>query len=123
MTIDQAIEWVDATQNNTASREEKIGWLRQLDEEIYHEVIRKHEGWEDVAEPDYTAETPGDRGLLVDGQYGSIYLHFLQSRIDYANGEYGRYNNSNMQFEADRLGFRCWYNREHMPIQPGRRLL
>lgn len=104
-------------QPNSFERKEKISWLRQLDMELWREVILTHEGAPELPEPDYGEDTDEDTVLLVEGPYDCMYVHWLQSRIDYALAEYGRFNNSNAAFEADRTGWRMWYNRTHMPVQ------
>lgn len=120
MTIGEAIGKIDELQPNTFSMEEKVEWLRQLDMELYEEVVMKHEGWEHVMVPDYVEVTDDDTVLLVQGPYESIYIHWLRSCIDYALAEYGRFNNSNAAFEADRTAWRMQYNRSHMPVQAAR---
>lgn len=123
MTIEQAIKRVDEVQPNSVEREAKIDWLMQLDMELYTECVMQHEGWEEVEVPNYTEETENERELLVGAPFESIYLHWLQSRIDWEMQEYSHFNNANAAFEADRVKYRCWYNRTHMPLQVRRRLL
>lgn len=119
MTIGQALEEIGEIQPHSFGSERMIKWLRQLDTELYEKIIRAHERWEQVARPAYTAATPDDTVLLVPEPYDCIYLHWLQSRIDYAMAEFGRYNNSNAMCEADRQEYAAWYNRTHMPLQTG----
>ena len=123
MTIGDAIKKTDELQPNSFGQEEKIRWLAQLDRELWREVVMTHEGAEDAVEPEYREDTADDTVLLVEGPYDCMYIHWLQSRIDYALAEYGRFNNSNAAFEADRMAWRMWYNRTHMPKQEGGRIL
>lgn len=120
MTIGDAIKKTDELQPNSFGQEEKIRWLAQLDRELWREVVMTHEGAEDAVEPEYREDTADDTVLLVEGPYDCMYIHWLQSRIDYALAEYGRFNNSNAAFEADRMAWRMWYNRTHMPKQEAR---
>ena len=120
MTIGEAIKKTDELQPNSFGQEDKIRWLSQLDRELWREVVLTHEGAEDAAEPEYREDTADDTVLLVEGPYDCMYIHWLQSRIDYALAEYGRFNNSNAAFEADRMAWRMWYNRTHMPKQEAR---
>ena len=120
MTIGEAIKKTDELQPNSFGQEEKIRWLAQLDRELWREVVMTHEGAEDAVEPEYREDTADDTVLLVEGPYDCMYIHWLQSRIDYALAEYGRFNNSNAAFEADRMAWRMWYNRTHMPKQEAR---
>ena len=36
-------------------------------------------------------------------------------KIDFANNEYRKYNNSASMYNQSLLEFKKWYNREHMP--------
>lgn len=117
MTIGQALAEIGEIQPHSFGNERMIAWLRQLDTELYEKIIKTHEGAEGVAKPEYTAASPDGTVLLVPEPYDCIYLHWLQSRIDYAMAEFGRYNNSNAMCEADRQEFAAWYNRTHMPVQ------
>lgn len=117
MTIAQVLRRIDEVQPSSEDREQMIRWLRDLDEEIYTDVICKHEGWEAVAPPDYTEETDEERELLVPDRWGDMYVHWLQSKIDFNLQEYARFNNSSAAFQSEMMDYRCWYNREHMPLR------
>jgi hypothetical protein len=45
-----------------------------------------------------------------------VYLFWLQSKIDYWNGEMGKYNNSISMYNTAYATFERAYNREHKPI-------
>lgn len=115
MTMGEAIRRADEMQPNNFSRAEKIEWLRQLDAELWEEVLQTHEG-EEWPKPEYNEETPDMAILVVPDTYAVIYVHWLQSRIDYALKETAQYNNSNAAFEYDLQRYRAWYNRTHMPL-------
>lgn len=63
----------------------------------------------------YNETTPLDTELIVKAPYDRIYKSWLESRIDYANGDYARYNNSVTVFNTDYLSFQRAYNRKNMP--------
>lgn len=115
MTINEAIQAVDSLKPNGYSELEKIGWLSELDGTIKAEIIDTHEGAEDISFNGYDEETPLETELLVDAPYDRIYKSWLESRIDYANGDYAKYNNSVTVFNTDYLSFQRAYNRKHMP--------
>ena len=115
MTINEAIQAVDSLKPNGYSELEKIGWLSELDGNIKAEIIDTHEGAEDISFNGYDETTPLEQELLVDAPYDRIYKSWLESRIDYANGDYAKYNNSVTVFNTDYLSFQRAYNRKHMP--------
>ena len=46
-----------------------------------------------------------------------VYIKWLESKIDYNNAEYGKYNNSSIAFNNAYSAFERYYNRQNMPIQ------
>ena len=53
--------------------------------------------------------------LIVPAPYDDIYIKWLEAQIDYANGEYGKYNNTITMYNNAYLAFAKAYNREHLP--------
>ena len=123
MTIIEAITRVDTVKPNTYSQPEKIKWLSELDGIIKAEIIDTHEGGENVAFSGYTAETDLNTKLLVPAPYDEVYIRYLEMQIDYANNEYGKYNNSMVMYNSVYTAFEKHYNRDHMPISRGRRFI
>lgn len=123
MTIIGAITRVDTVKPNTYSQIDKVKWLSELDGIIKAEIIDTHEGGENVAFSGYTEYTDLDTKLLVPAPYDEVYIRYLEMQIDYANNEYGKYNNSMMMYNSAYTAFEKYYNRNHMPISRGRRFI
>lgn len=115
MTILEAINRVDATKPNSYTQIEKVDWLSTLDGVIKSEIIDTHEDGEAVVFEGYDVNTSLDTMLLVPAPYDDIYIRWLETRIDYANGEYGKYNNSFTAYNDAYDLYAKHYNRKHMP--------
>lgn len=115
MTIMEAINRIDTIKPNSYSQSEKMKWLSTLDGIIKNQIIDTHEGAESVLFAGYTEETNLTTTLLVPAPYDDIYLYWLESRVDYWNGETGRYNNSISMYNATYSEYEKYYNRTHMP--------
>lgn len=115
MKIIEAIDQIDSLKHNTYSRRDKILWLSRLDSMVKRLIIDTHEGGEDVVFENYTDTTDLETELLVPAPFDEIYLRWLEAQIDYANGEYGKYNNSILMYQASYDGYANYYNRNHMP--------
>ena len=115
MTISEAIRRVDTMKPNSYSSEDKIAWLSKLDGAVKAEIIDTHEDGENIVFNGYDESTPKDTELLICAPYDDIYLHWLESRIDYYNGEYGRYNNTVTTYNSAYSAYERFYNRAHMP--------
>lgn len=116
MTIMGAINHVDAVKPNGYSQVEKIKWLSMLDGIVKREIIETHEGGEGVSFKEYTEETALTQELLIPHPYDEVYIRWLESQIDYANGEYGKYNNSITMYNTAFSAYEKYYNRTHKPI-------
>ena len=115
MTILEAINRVDATKPNSYTQVEKVDWLSTLDGIVKSQIIDTHEGGEGVVFDGYDADTPLDTELLIPAPYDDIYIRWLEARIDYANGEFGKYNNSLTAYNDAYELYANYYNRKHMP--------
>lgn len=116
MKIIEAINRIDALKHNTYTQSDKVRWLSTLDSMVKNHVIDTHEGAEDVVFTGYDDSTDVNKTeLLVPAPYDEMYLQWLESKIDYHNGEYGRYNNTVERFNTIYEGFKKHYNRTHMP--------
>ena len=117
MTISGAISTIDARKPNVFTHVDKILWLSQLDRQIYEEIMKTHEDCPSDTVLGYDADTDQSKELLAKAPYDNLYISWLESRIDYANGEYAKYNNSNTTFTAELQAYRNHYNRTHMPVE------
>lgn len=123
MTISEAITRTDAVKPNGYTQREKIFWLSTIDSIVKTEIIDTHEGARGISFSGYTEDTPVSTVLLIPAPYDEIYVRYLEMQIDYANNEYGKYNNSMMMYNTAYAAFERYYNREHMPLSRGRRFV
>ena len=114
MTIIEAINQIDNLKHNTYSQAEKVNWLSRLDNMVKRLIIDTHEGGGDVFDG-YDHDTDLNTELLVPAPFDELYLRWMEMQIDYANGEYEKYNNSAEMYNTAYEAYRNWYNRNHMP--------
>lgn len=117
MTILEAIGRTDDLKPNNFTELDKIRWLSELEWIIKKEIIDTHEGGEDIVFNGYDENTNTGGILLVPAPHDDVYLKWLESKIDYHNGEYTKYNNSSLAFNNAYSSFEKCYNRLHMPKQ------
>lgn len=115
MKIIEAINRIDALKHNTYSQGEKVEWLSRLDAMIKTLIMDAHEGSECICFSGYDESTDMDTQLLVPAPFDEIYLRWLEAQIDYANGEYDKYNNSILMYQTDYDGYANYYRRTHLP--------
>lgn len=118
MTINEAIERLDALKPNTYKTEEKIRWLSELDQRIKNLIIDTHEGGA-AAFSGYDEQTDMETKLLVGAPHENIYILWMSMQIDFYNGETKRYNNDVIAFNDAFQIFSNEYHRTHLPHDAG----
>lgn len=116
MKIIDAITQIDNLKPNNYTEGDKVIWLSRLDEMVKKEIIDTHKGGEEIEFTGYDETTDRQTELLVPSPYDEIYPRWLEAQIDYANAEYGRFNNSMTMFNASFGGYVNYYNRKHLPL-------
>ena len=117
MTIIEAINKIDTFKPNSYTQLDKIKWLSELDGIIKTEIIDTHEGGSAIPFDGYDGDTDINTKLLVSAPHEDIYIKWLESKVDYNNAEYGKYNNSSVAFNNAYSAFERYYNRHNMPNQ------
>lgn len=119
MTIREAIDRADNLNPNTISEEDKIRWLSALDYSIYHDVYKTHylNPCEEKREPfePYTPEHT-EKVMIAPFPYDELYVAYLQMKIDEANKETDRFNNSAALYNAYLEDYTHHYHKTHRPI-------
>ena len=117
ITVGEVLSLVDSIKPNTRTAEEKTLWLNNIDRMVFEEIIKAHEGFEDIEFNGYDENTPQDRALLIPKHYGAdIYRFYIETQIDLANAEYSKYNTSMQLFQMAYNNYAQAYTREHMPL-------
>lgn len=116
MTIIEAINEIDSLKHNTYTQSDKVRWLSRLDAMVKRLIIDTHENADDFAFKGYDEDTDMDTELIVPAPFDEMYIRWLEAQIDYANGEYNKYNTSITMYQTAYDGFANYYNRTHMPL-------
>ena len=119
MKLIEAIQKVNDLKSNTYDQAHKVEWLSRLDSMVMRHVIGAHEGGEGITFSGYNEETDLETVLLVPEPFDEVYLRWLEAQIDYYNGEYGRYNNSMLAFDAVWNNYLNDYRKTHVPKTQG----
>jgi len=114
MTIIEAINRVDAVKPNGFHLDEKICWLSRLDGIVKSELHDVHMNDIQTVFEGYDGKSL-TKELFVPHPYDEVYLRYLESQIDYASGEYEKYNNSILLFNAAWEAYQKFYHRTHRP--------
>ena len=111
MTVAQVIQAVDAVKPNAFSNEEKTRWLNEVEGMVQTEVLLFAS--EEVIT--YSYEQDKDVELLAQPPHDKLYPAYLEARVDYANGEYEKYQNTMQMFNAFFGEFIRWFALTYSP--------
>lgn len=108
ITAHEIVEETDAIRDNTIPDDQKYKWLSRFEKELSEKLYRFYTPDVSVTE-DVTATTE----LSVPEAFSDLYVSYLASKIDYANGEIDRYNNDLQLFNYYKQTFEEWFNVSH----------
>lgn len=117
MTVQQVLEQCDNLKPNSYDTAQKLRWLSECEGQLWDEIILTHEDKPEKEFAGITEATPADYELVAPDRYASLYYLYLHMKIDQANNDNNRYQNSAAAFSAQYTSFSAWYNRIHMPLQ------
>lgn len=115
MTIFDAIRITDMLKPNRFTKEQKIGWLNDIDQQIYYDIVATHENPMRIQKPFYDINSDPDTHLIAPAPYDEVYTMYLQCQIDLGNMEITKYNNDRTRYNNALLSLRDYWNRTFMP--------
>ena len=112
--ISDLLAYADAVKPNAFDAATKIIWINEIEGMVQTDVML-------IASADivqYGAEDTAAE-LLVPAPHDKLYRSYLCAMIDFANGEYDRYNNAMVLFNRHYAEFSEWYIRTYEPADRG----
>lgn len=114
MKVKEALAWVDEVKPNAFSDGVKIGWISRLEETLALEVFLMAPT--EAAMLRCTGEDK-ETELLVDAPYDDLYTLWLAAKIDEANGEYNKYQNTMQTYNEHYANFLRWFGTTYDPTE------
>lgn len=111
MTLSDVISSVDEIKPNAFSNETKTKWINEVEGMVQTEVFL----FAPAEFIQYSYPNDKDTILLVDPPHDKLYAPYLEAKIDYANGEYNKYQNSMQMFNSFWGEFMRWFARVYRP--------
>ena len=104
MKIREVIENVDRVKPNAFDFADKVRWLNEVEGMVQTDILL-------LAPQEFITYGSGDgeRELLVAPPHDKLYEAYLTARIDFANGEYKKYNNTVAMFNQALTEFTRWF--------------
>ena len=111
MRINEVIKRVDELKPNAFTPDQKTMWINEVEGKVQTEILL-------FASPQiitYDWDADEHTELLVAPPHDNIYPSYLTAMIDFANGEYARYNNSYVMFNSQYREFMRWFALHYRP--------
>jgi len=117
MTLTEAIRFADDIKPNAFTNAQKTAWINEVEGQIQLDIFML-----DISELvvyTYPGKNDTDPTLLVPAPHSKLYYTYLTAMIDFANGEYNKYNNTMQMFNAFLSEYIQWYSRTYRPADGG----
>ncbi len=111
MTVQELFSYVGDIKPHAFSEEQLTIWLNEIESRIQAEVLL----WPPVECFRYRWPDSQNDELLLESPDEAIYRHWMEAMIDYANGEYGKYQNAMALFNASWNAFVCRFGNFYRP--------
>ena len=108
-TLKKVIDYVSEIKPNAFSNEVLTQWLNECEGSVQTEILCISEG--DVV--CYSYEEHKDTELIVKPPHDRIYGLYLSAMIDFAHGEYSKYENTMQVYNSAMSEFAKWFIRTH----------
>lgn len=96
MKLEDLFTYVRDIKPHAFTEEQTTAWLNELEMRVQQEIL--------LLSPVETISYhwPEDKNteLLLDPPHDALYSHWLEAMVDYANGEYSKYQNTRQMFNA-----------------------
>ena len=113
MTVNDAITYANAVKPNAFDKDTMTRWLNEVEGMVQTQVLLM--SIDSIITYDY--ERDADTVMLARPPHDKLYPAYLEARIDFANGEYERYQNSTQLFNSFFKEFMRWYATNYNPAE------
>lgn len=110
-TLQGVLDIIDSIKPNAFSEEAKTAWINEVEGLVQTEVFLL--AIEDVVQ--YTWPENAAATLLAKPPHDKIYWVYLSAMVDFANGEYDKYQNTMQMFNQFFGEYMRWYARTYNP--------
>ena len=112
MTLKEAIERVSRAKPHAFPEEALTEWINEVEGMIQTEIMLL----DPVANlTRYDWEKNQETVLMVRPPHDKLYISYLEAKIDYKNGEYDKYQASQVMFEEHWTEFEVWFIETYHP--------
>ena len=116
MKVREILTMIDQLRPNAYTDKEKIDMLNIIEGRVYTDIMSKAEdglSWTFIP----FEEGQEERELVVPAPFTDLYFYYLAMKIDFFNGDAGRYNDSIVMYNRAWDDYAAYYREHNKPIQ------
>lgn len=107
MTLEEVLSFADKIKPNAFPAFVKTQWINEAESRVQTQILRIKP--EDIEV--YKWDEDKDTELIVKPPHHKLYLSYLSAMIDFANGEFDRYNNGITLYNSHFSEYSRWFSR------------
>ena len=112
MTLGQLIAEIETIKPHEFPKETITRWITEVESTAVEQVFNHVEGT-DIQFERYDYELDHEKEMQIPDRFADVYLNYAAAKIDYANREYGGYNNAVAMYQAAFEEFAAYWTRTH----------
>lgn len=120
MTAAEIIQKYDDSRVNQISGDQKLKWLKAMDQMLMAETVLTHELPEKLQDVDldtYFDSWGMNSQMLIDEPWDELYIHYLDNKAAWMQNDSKRYNSTTVLYDNFLLSYKGWYNRNYRPLR------
>lgn len=120
MTVSEVIQKYDDVRKNQISDDQKMKFLKAIDQMLMTETVRTHELPEKLKDVDldhYFDNWNMQSEMLAAEPWDELYIHYLDTKIAWMQNDTKKLNTATVLYDNVLLSYKGWYNRSYMPLK------
>lgn len=112
MTLGQLVAEIETVKPHEFPKETVTRWLTEVENAAVEQIFNHAEGT-DIRFERYDYELDHEKEMNIPDRFADVYLNYAAAKIDYANREYGGYNNAVAMYQAAFDELAAYWKRTH----------
>lgn len=112
MTLGQLIAEIETIKPHEFPKETVTRWITEVESAAVEQIFNHAEGT-DIQFERYDYELDHEKEMQIPDRFADVYLNYAAAKIDYANREYGGYNNAVAMYQAAFEELAAYWKRTH----------
>jgi hypothetical protein len=114
MTLGQLIAEIETVKPHQFPKETITRWLTEVENTAVEQIFNRVDGV-DIHFEKFDYDMDHEKELQIPDHFADVYMTYVSAKIDYANREFGGYNNAVSMYQAAFDELAAYWKRTHKP--------